>query len=125
MTQEIAKDFVGYQNPESAEHSAFAKAKKVIAGPLIVPSAVNEKQTIAPIQGATGTELALVQGKAYRVISSVDVYFKMASETGIAAVVGDIYLPANQPIIVSTEKFSFLSSLAVSSAGIIQAVEVR
>lgn len=126
MTQEY-NDFVGYQNPESAEHSAPAKAKKVISGPMIVPAGLvpNDNRTIDPIHAATGVELALVRGKAYRLIASVAVYFRQAASTGSVAAIGDIYLPANTPVIVSASEFPFVANLAVSAAGIIQAVEVR
>ena len=135
MTQEIVKEFVAYQDPESAEHSAFARSRKVIAGPMIVPEGEVENpplsgmyegtgSTIAPIHAATGTELVLLKNKAYRLISSVPVYFRQSAETDVA-VIGDIYLPANTPIVISTKEFSFLPNIAVSAAGIIQAVEVK
>lgn len=133
MTQEIVKEFTAYQDPESAEHSAFAKSRKVIAGPMIVPEGETEVEpevfepsgrTIDPIHAATGVELVLLKNKAYRLVSSVDVYFRQSAESS-TAVAGDIYLPAKTPIVISTKEFSFLANIAVSTAGIIQAVEVR
>lgn len=126
MTQEY-NDFVGYQNPESSEHSAPAKAKKVISGPMIVPAGIapNDTRTIDPIQSATGTELALVRGKAYRLIASVAIYFRQSSEAGSSAVIGDIYLPANTPVVISSSDFPFVATVGFAGAGIVQAVEVR
>lgn len=126
MTQEY-NDFVGYQNPDSAEHSAPAKAKKVITGPMIVPAGLtpNDDRTIDPIQAATGVELALVRGKAYRLIASVAIYFRQAASTGSVSAAGDIYLPANTPVIISATEFPFVANVAFAAAGIIQAVEVR
>jgi len=126
MTQEY-NDFVGYQNPESSEHSAPAKSKKVISGPMIVPAgaAPDDNRTINPIQAATGTELDLVRGKAYRLIASVAIYFRQSAQDGSVAAIGDIYLPANTPVIISSSEFPFVATLAFAAAGIVQAVEVR
>jgi len=121
---EIEKDFVGFDNPEMAEHSASSKAKKVIDGPLISAIHADGDRSISPIHAATGTELVLERNKAYRLISSVAVYFRQTVATGVA-VVGDIYLPANTPIVISTKNFGFVPNIAVSTAGIIQALEVK
>lgn len=125
MTQEITQDFVGFDNPEFAEHDSFSRSKKVIAGPTVFASHTDGSRTISPIQAAIGTELALVKGKTYRVIASAPVYFRQAAETGSVAIVGDIYLPADTAIIINTKDYPFLASVAVAGAGIIQAVEVK
>jgi hypothetical protein len=124
MTLEYGRDFQEIQDTDTSEHSALAKAKKVIDGPMIPAEHADGNRSINPIHAATGTELVLEQFKAYRLISSVPVYFRQTSESGVA-VVGDIYLPANTPVIISTNKFKFVPNIAVASAGIIQALEVR
>jgi hypothetical protein len=124
MTLEYGRDFQEIQDTDTSEHSALAKSKKVIDGPMIPAEHADGKGSIDPIHASTGTELELVQDKAYRLISSVAVYFRQTAESGMASV-GDIYLPANTPVIISTKKFAFLPNVAVSDAGIIQALEVR
>lgn len=124
MTLEYGKDFQEIQDTDTSEHSALAKSKKVIDGPMIPAEHADGDRTIDPIQVATGTQLVLLQDKAYRLISSVAVYFRQTAESGTAAV-GDIYLPANTPVVISTKKFRFVPNLAVASAGVIQALEVR
>lgn len=103
------------------EHSVNSKAKKVIIGPASFPAdPLTAENSIAPIIGAGG-ELVLLQGKAYRVIATADMWFRQAAETGFAASANDVYLPAKTPIIIKTDKWPYL---AYSGGGTVQAVEV-
>jgi hypothetical protein len=125
------KDIPGYLGgrgeTDYAEHSYPSRSKKVIYGPLTLASdPTNDGKSIDPIQGTvsnTSASLALLQGKAYRVIASTAVYFRLTSGSS-TAVVGDVYLPANTPIVIETKKWDTLSFIQVSSGGVIQAVEV-
>ncbi len=114
------------EDPEYAEHSAYSKSKKVIDGPVIFEA--NGAVTISPIQGTVGVasaSIALLPDKAYRVVASTDTYFRL-SKGGSTAVAGDIYLPANTPIVIATRRdWDSLDFIQVTMAGIIQAVEVK
>lgn len=126
MTLEF-KDVGGAGEVDYAEHSKFAKAKKVIAGPTHFVAHTTELRTASPIQGnVTGSSasITLVRGKAYRVISSTACYIRL-SEGANTAVVGDIYLPANESIVIKAEPWDTLSFIQVSAGGIIQAAEIK
>lgn len=126
MTVEV-NEFVQIQDPHSAEHSSFSKSKKITQGPLWVPAgdtSPDDERTKDPMQMATGGEFTLDKNKAYRLISDVDIYFRMSVNSDTAAV-GDIYLPAKTALIVTSERFDFLSHIAVTAAGFVQMVEVR
>lgn len=120
-------DVGGEGEVDYAEHSKFAKSKKVIPGPTDFAPHASDPTTAAPVQGTvagSSASLALVIGKAYRVISSAACYFKLSvgAET---AVVGDIYLPADTPITIKAQPWDTLSFIQVAAGGIIQAAEVR
>lgn len=112
------------------EHSVASRAKKVIPGPASFQAAdASKERSIAPIAAAVGAaaiDLTLLQGKAYRVIADVDVWFILKANTTVAgaAVVGaDIYLPAKTAMVIKTDIWTVVNCVA-SVAGKIQAVEV-
>ena len=123
-TKEVNPSFGGKGTPEYAEHSRKSSSKKVISGPMWVKEHASGLRTIDPIHSATPATLSLLRNKAYRVASSVACYFRMSLGASAAAP-GDIYLPADTPTVVTTDRFDTLSAVAVSAAGIIQAVEVE
>ena len=131
MVIELDKTFGGTGQIEYAEHSRKSGAKKVVAGithfPYQPATTPVDSRTINPIQGTVAgasASLTLLRNKAYRVVSSTACYFRMSVGAG-TAVVGDVYLPANTPINLSTSVFDTLSFIQVSAGGIIQAVEVE
>jgi len=106
-----------------SEHSKASKAKKVINGPLVVTAdPANDKKTIAPIDLTGAGSKTLVQGKAYRIIS--DGSFLMTQNNDSTIVVGDVYIPANTPVVISTDVFKLLA-ISGGTGTFIQAVEVR
>ena len=126
---EMPNMFGGAGQTEYAEHSRFARAKKVISGPLyLAENASDATKSITPISSAltnTSASLTLLKNKAYRIIVSVDAYFRM-SVGADTAVANDVYLPANQPIIMTTERWDTFSAIRVSgTSGVMQAVEVK
>jgi len=127
MTVEMDGMFGGKGEPDYAEHSRPSSSKKVIQGPTaIAPDPAAPGKSINPIVGAVSAvsaSLTLLRGKCYRVISSVAVNFRMTNGVG-TAVATDIYLPANTPIYLTTDRWETLSAIA-AGAGSIQAVEVE
>lgn len=112
------------------EHSVASRSKKVIAGPSSFGAADADKtRSIAPITGVVGAgaaTLTLLQGKAYRVIADVDVWFLLKADAAIAGTAvanTDIYLPAKTPMIIKTDQWKIMSYIGLG-AGNIQAVEV-
>lgn len=111
---------------EANEHSAKAKAKKVIDGPMYPAADAGLLRSIDPIQSAVGgssSSITLIISKTYRLIASTNCYVRFSSGAS-TAVVGDIYLPANVAMTVETDRWETVSFIQVSSAGIIQAVEL-
>jgi len=111
------------------EHSSFSSARKTIQGPTYVASDATDPRSVDPVQAALASAsapLALEFKKAYRVIASEPAYFRL-SKGAETAVVGDIYLPANQAIVIETGiLWDTLSAIkAGTTDGIIQAVEVK
>ena len=112
------------------EHSVASRSKKVIPGPASFQAAdASKERSIAPVVatvGAVAADLTLLQGKAYRVISDVDVWFILkanAAVAGTAVAWTDIYLPAKTPMVIKTDIWTVMNCVA-SVAGKIQAVEV-
>ncbi len=136
ITNEIGANDIEQFSAEhctAREHSMPSRSKKVIPGPTFFPSkpVTTPAQTIDPIQGAvTGASasIALLPDRAYRFIASRAVYFRMTKGAS-AAVVGDIYLPANTAIVLlparDYDTLSFIKAEAADTAGIAQAVEVK
>jgi hypothetical protein len=131
MVQEMKEyDHVTGEEVLIREHSAFSRAKKVINGPLFVPSDPSNPRTIAPIVNTlTGAaaNLAMEQNKAYRLIGSVDFHYVLSDGT-VAATVNEIYVPAKQPVIISSgilwKNISVIKATGASD-GIVQIVEVK
>ena len=115
-------------NPDLSEHSQKSGAKKVIAGPLYVSSdPANSKKSIDPINISTSNASAsgtLLMNKSYRVVATVATFFRLTKGAG-TAVATDIYLPANTPIVINTERFDTLSAILATGTGALQAVEVE
>lgn len=132
ITHEIGANDIEHFSAEQAlarEHSQFARSKKVIPGPMFVPKHATENRTVSPIQAAVtaaSVELATLKKEtAYRLVSSVAAYFRLSLGTS-AAVVGDIYLPADTPITIHTGTlYDRVSLIRVSSDGVAQVVEVK
>ena len=118
-----------FQNPVQtdinyAEHSASARAKKIIPGPLyVVPNAAN-KQTILPIQiAAAGPMTGMLGHKAYRVIS--DGSFTYNLSVGVpAAAAFDVYVPADTAIIIAMRDFDTMT-IKIMNGAFVQAVEIE
>ena len=127
MTIEWKDQFGGKGEVDYSEHSHPSRAKKVIQGPLtLAKDPEDDTKSIDPIQGTVGASSAsitLLRNKAYRVVASVDTYIRLTIGASTAEV-GDVYLPANAPIVVDTKDWDTLSFIRVSTGGIIQAVEV-
>lgn len=111
---------------EAYEHSAKARAKKVIDGPMYPAADVGLLRSIDPIQGAVGgasASITLLMSKSYRLISSTNCYVRFSSGAS-TAVAGDIFLPANVAMAIETDRWNTVSFIQVSAGGIIQAVEL-
>ena len=109
---------------DTAEHSRNSRAKKVVDGPLWVPKHATLEQTVSPLD-LSGGSATLERNKAYRVIATVPFWMRQSNGTS-AAVVGDIFVPANTPVVISTRYFNTVSVLAQAAAfGVCQAVEVQ
>jgi hypothetical protein len=116
-----------------AEHSAFAKAKKVIDGPLNIPQheSVAGRQAAAihkAMAGAitVGSADGLKQGKAYRMISNIAFHFVQAAEEFAGpATVSDTYVPANTPVVIQMIQYDRVYAIPNSGSGFLQLVEVR
>lgn len=125
-TQEFKNE--NFVNPEFAEHSKKSGAKKVIDGPLYISSdPANAAKSINPINVSTSNVSAsgtLLMGKAYRVVATAACFFRLTKGAG-TAVATDVYLPANVPIVITTDRFDTISAILASGTGILQAVEVE
>lgn len=117
-------------NPDLAEHSQPARAKKVIDGPVYIPAdgtitSQNKLPVVGTVAGASAT-LALTQGKAYKVIASCACHIKLSMLTP-SATTNDVYLPANTYITLFADYWKNLMHIqaAGASGGIIQAIEVK
>lgn len=129
MTQEMKGQFGGQGQVEYREHSNASGAKKTILGPVAFPAeSTDERRSVKPISGALGGTLALVRGKAYRLVSnSAFCMVQFDSKAGGAAIVAaltDMYVPAGTPIVVKTDSWDSIAHVAFSAAGTIWAVEV-
>lgn len=126
------KEFIGLNavDPDWAEHSLPSRSKKVIDGPMIVPideaNAINVKPIIGTVDNAP-SQLSLVKGKAYRLITSGGgAYIRFAVDGAPAADATDIYLPPNIYLTVVCNYWSKLNFVKVTTAGnFIQAIEVE
>lgn len=127
MTVEInPRSFAGAAFVESYEHDPFARSKKTVDGPVCPADHATEPRSIDPIQGSVGASSAsitLVPARHYRLVSSTNAYIRFARGSATAAV-GDIYLPANVPMTILTDRWNTVAFIQVSAAGIIQAVEL-
>lgn len=116
------------QDPEYAEHSAFARSKKVIPGPLYIPrDPAAPAKSIDPINGVVAgasASMTLLRNKAYRVVSTTACHFRQTLGAS-TALTTDIYLPANQPVVMVTSDWNILSFIQNAAGGTIQAVEVK
>jgi hypothetical protein len=132
ITHEVGANDIEHFSAEHTqvrEHSQYARSKKVIQGPTFVPKHETQDRTVDPIQtavtAASASLLGLKKETAYRLVSSVAAYFRLSAGAS-AAVVGDIYLPADTPIIVHTGTlYDRVSLIRVSADGIAQVVEVK
>ncbi len=116
------------EDVDYAEHSAFAKAKKVVDGPMVFSKATGDILSLPPIVGAvivTSASISLLPVKAYRIIASTTLFFRL-SKGNSTAVVTDMYLPADTPIVIATRRdWDTLSFIRATADGIIQAIEVN
>lgn len=103
MVMELKTDTAyGAQDTPFREHAGESKSKRVVDGPVVfandgLTTNVSAKATVT---GTTAT-IAMLLNKKYRFISTVACCFKLSSG-GDAATISDIYLPANQPIIIQS-----------------------
>ena len=131
LTREIGPNDIevfSAEQTQAREHSQYARAKKVIPGPLFVPQHATQARTVDPTQvalTAASAEMLLTRKKAYRLVSSQAAYYRMSFGAS-AAVTGDIYLPADTPtIILPGETYDRVSVIKVAVDGIAQVVEVK
>lgn len=120
------QEFGSHGEVDYAEHSHASQAKKIVSVEPKYASAAGGLTTIAPLQGVVAgasASLSLTKGKSYRIIASTATYFRL-SVGASTAVVGDIYLPADTPMLIKADPWDTLSFIQVASGGIIQAVEV-
>lgn len=111
---------------EYAEHSKFARSKKVIYGPLHVVKADGPLRTKAPIHSALSgaVSLDLELNKAYRVISNTGFHYCLSRDS-MTATTSDIYVPANTAVILATNgDYLKLNVIPNTGSGFIQAAEV-
>lgn len=128
---ELTTEFTRADASEFNEHSSFSRSKKVIPGPTFIPKHDVENRTADPIQVALTSASAnisgLKKGAAYRLIASRAMHFRMHAGVGVALDT-DVYVGANQAIIVSTgsgyNTISVIKSVGEAD-GIAQAVEVK
>lgn len=127
MVQEF-KGPIPHGEVDYAEHSQFSRAKKVIDGPIVAAKDATDARTKDPIHEASfsgATSLALEFKKAYRVVSDIAFFYRLTRGGG-TAVAGDIYVPADTPIVIATgEDYDSLDVIPASGSGFIQATEVR
>lgn len=111
------------------EHSRASKAKKVVEVFPAIPAHATEARSLDPINGAltaASVSLTLAVRKAYRVVVSQPAHFRLTAGAG-TALATDIYLPANQPVVLKMgEQWNTLSAIRAAGAsdGIVQALEV-
>lgn len=123
-------DFVSAEETFRREHSAPARAKKVVSGPTVFARHATAARTADPVQvalTAASASLAMEAGKAYRLVASRALHFRMSKGAG-TAVVTDIYLPAGLPITLATrEEYDTLSVIKATGEadGIAQISEVK
>lgn len=106
------------------EHSKASHSKKIISGPLVAAPKTDVSppiQTVDAIALATGSNV-LEPNKAYRLIS--DGSFLMRQNNAAGVVVGNVYVPPNTAVIVSTRTFKLIA-ISGETGTFVQAVEVR
>lgn len=130
MVMELKNDSAyGAQDVPFREHAGQSRSKRVIDGPVVFAMKDDRSSNVDPDTKAvtgTSTQFDLLPNKSYRFISTVAVHLRL-SGAGVAAVVTDIYQPANQPIILqSGQAWRALSVIKATGAsdGIAQTVEV-
>jgi hypothetical protein len=131
LTREFNRDVVPLTDEEIRrnEHSATARAKKTITGPL--PLKEGDDRSLAPLSGAIGvaTTLELGYNKVYRIIGSAPFHFfltKSGSPADVDATIADTYQPADEPLIISTGKeWNQINFIQASGAGTLQAQELK
>ena len=104
MTVELGQEAITTEEIIRREHVASAGGRKVFDAPIAFPTHATEARSADPIGGAlTGASLPLTLEikTAYRVMVSEPAYFRL-SKGASAAVVGDIFIPANTPTMIQT-----------------------
>lgn len=107
------------------EHTANSRAKRVIEVAPCFPKVAgrNKAPVTKTVAGADGFDLEL--NKAYRLVSSIAIHFLLADVTGVVPTTSDIYLPANQPVIIrSDENWKRLEVIPNAGSGLVQITEV-
>jgi hypothetical protein len=109
------------------EHDFLSESKKVIDG--AVPFAKEAGKTVAPLVVAIGGASAgidLAPNTTYRMLSSTDLHFVLSEGPGAeTATTADIYLPANQPLVIRTgSQWRRIDAIQATAAGTLQLVKL-
>lgn len=130
MTKELGKnDILTSEQIFRNEHAASSGSRKVINGPMVFATDSGGLTTLAPVAAtlvASSQEMLMEPSKAYRLIGTVDFHFRLSKGTS-AALVTDIYQPANEALIIKSEnKWDRVSVIkaTTSADGVVQIMEV-
>ena len=112
------------------EHSSASRARKVINAPVAFATHGAADRSIDPINAtvtAASAEMDMDRNKVYRLVSSVDMHFRMSKGTS-AAVTTDIFLAAGQPIVIQSgeiwDKVSVIKAASATADGLAQITEM-
>jgi len=132
MVQEIAKgQLMTTEEIFRREHSTRSGARKVVDAPILFPPHATAARSIDPIQvalTAASAEMSMEPNKAYRLVGSQDMHFRLSKGTS-AALVTDIFLKAGEAIVIqsgtSWDKVSVIRAGTALADGIAQIMEMQ
>jgi len=124
------QDYLTTEEVLRREHSAYSGSRKTVSGPIYFPQDESIDANVAPINTilyGTSVPLTLEANKAYRLIATVDMCFRL-SRGSLSATTSDIYLPAKTSIIISAgslwDRVNVIKATGASD-GLAQIVELR
>jgi hypothetical protein len=132
MVQEIAKgQILTTEEIFRREHSTRSGARKVVDAPILFPTHASAPRSVDPIQVAltvTSAEMDMESNKAYRLVGSQDMHFRLSKGTS-TALTTDIFLKAGEAIVIqsgtSWDKVSVIRAGTATADGIAQIVEMQ